>query len=207
MNKATNDAVARDDRAVPVDPVAVIDDVVLAVGARIRRLRLERNLTLQVLSDRTGLSASMISMVERGRTSPSIGTLVAIASALRIHMSRLFDGDGEEEEPSPVRRRSEQPTVATGSGVLRRVAQDDDVRGVELTVNDYAPATAGSDTPVHHAGVEYGLVVEGTLVVELADITYELKAGDSIAYDSSIPHRLLNPARSAARTVWLNLER
>jgi transcriptional regulator with XRE-family HTH domain len=207
MNKGTSEAVARDDREDPVDPVAFIDDVVLAVGARIRKLRLERNLTLQVLSDRTGLSASMISMVERGRTSPSIGTLVAIASALRIHMSRLFDGDGEEEEPSPVRRRGDQPTVATASGVLRRVAQDDDLRGVELTVNDYAPATAGSDTPVHHVGVEYGLVVEGTLVVELADTTYELKKGDSISYDSSIPHRLLNPTGSAARTVWLNLER
>jgi hypothetical protein len=45
------------------------------------------------------------------------------------------------------------------------------------------------------------------VVVELADTTYELRAGDSIAYDSSIPHRITNPGRSHARTVWLNLER
>jgi transcriptional regulator with XRE-family HTH domain len=188
------------------DSVAVIDDAVLALGARIRRLRLERHLTLQVMSDRTGLSASMISMVERGRTSPSIGTLVAIASALRIHMSELFDGETVEAR-SPVRRRNEQPTVATASGVVRRLVQDDEDRGLELTVNEYAPATVGSTTPVHHGGVEYGLVLHGTVVVELADATYELRAGDSIAYDSSIPHRITNPGRSHARTVWLNLER
>jgi transcriptional regulator with XRE-family HTH domain len=188
------------------DSVAVIDDAVLALGARIRKLRLERHLTLQVMSDRTGLSASMISMVERGRTSPSIGTLVAIASALRIHMSELFDGETAEVR-SPVRRRNEQPTFATSSGVVRRLVQDDDERGLELTVNVYAPATVGATTPVHHGGIEYGLVLQGTVVVELADTTYELRAGDSIAYDSSIPHRITNPGRSHARTVWLNLER
>jgi mannose-6-phosphate isomerase-like protein (cupin superfamily) len=149
----------------------------------------------------------MISMVERGRTAPSIGTLVAIASALRIHVSELFDGDGdgEGEGPSPVRRRGEQPTVGTASGVVRRVAQDDRLRGVELTVNEYAPDTAGSSTPVRHAGVEYGFVLDGTLVVELAGSNYELRAGDAISYDSSLPHRLLNTGPKAARTVWLNL--
>jgi transcriptional regulator with XRE-family HTH domain len=186
--------------------VSVIDDIVLAVGARIRRLRLERNLTLQMLSDRTGLSGSMISMVERGRTSPSIGTLVAIASALRVPMSELFDGE-EEDAHSPVRRRNDQPTYETASGVMRRLVQNDVARGVEIAVNEYDPSTASSATATHHAGVEYGMVMEGTIHVELDGLTYELKPGDSIAYESSVPHRILNSGRARARTVWLNLER
>src|SRR5262245_14166322 len=149
----------------------------------------------------------MISMVERGRASPSIGTLVAIASALRVPMSELFDGDDEEDVHPPVRRRGDQPTYETASGVMRRLVQNDVNHGVEIAVNEYEPATASSATATHHAGVEYGMVMEGTLVVELDGSTYELQTGDSIAYESSVPHRILNSGHARARTVWLNLER
>ncbi|MDZ7677754.1 MAG: cupin domain-containing protein [Acidimicrobiales bacterium] len=183
------------------------DETVVAVGSRIRKLRSERQLTLQMLSAKTGLSASMLSMVERGRTSPSIGTLVAIASALRVHMSALFDIDDEEQPVEPVHRLDEQPRFETAAGVLRRVAQNDNVRGVELVVNEYLPGTASAAVPVHHSGLEYGIVLEGELTVELEDKTYRLAPGDSIAYDSTTPHRLLNTGSSRASAVWVNLDR
>src|SRR3990170_1611000 len=70
----------------PVDaaPRTEHEDTLIALGARVRELRARRSLTLEGLSDITGLSSSMISLVERGRTSPSIGTLVVIAAGLGV---------------------------------------------------------------------------------------------------------------------------
>jgi transcriptional regulator with XRE-family HTH domain len=79
------------------------ESTVALVGNRIREMRVERNLTLQALAERTGLSSSMLSLVERGKTSPSIGTLVAISYALGVHMTDLFDDDGAEEREPVVR--------------------------------------------------------------------------------------------------------
>jgi transcriptional regulator with XRE-family HTH domain len=182
------------------------DDAVLAIGARIRRLRLERNLTLQTMSERTGLSASMLSMVERGRTSPSIGSLVAMASALQVRMTEFFDS-WTDESISPVRRAEVQPTVETSAGVLRRLAHTDRSRGVEVSVNEYGPGTTSSSVPTRHEGTEYGVVIDGILTVEVGGATHDLRPGDAIWYESSDPHRISNPGPSRTTTIWINLSR
>src|SRR5271165_1488673 len=76
-----------------IDPIEETADVLATIGRNIRRLRNERGLTLQALADQTQLSASMLSLLERGKTGPSIGTLVVIASALGAQMSDLIDGE------------------------------------------------------------------------------------------------------------------
>src|SRR5690606_1573547 len=99
-------------------------DTLAAIGARIRALRLQREMTLQALGAATGLSPSMLSLVERGRTSPSIGTLIVICSALGVHMTDLL-GSEDRVLRSPLSRADEQPTLTTAEGVLRRVLRDD----------------------------------------------------------------------------------
>ena len=146
----------------------------------------------------------MVSMVERGRTSPSIGTLVAIASALGVHMADLFelDVDGPRDV---VQRAAEQQVVETANGVLRRLAQVDPRRGLELVVNEYAPGTASAVQVTHHGGHEYGYVLEGVLTVELQNAAHHLEPGDSIAFESTRPHRIINGGSGRARAVWVNL--
>lgn len=178
----------------------------LALGNRVRALRSARDLTLQTVANRTGLSASMISMVERGLTSPSIGTLVSIASTLGVHMSDLFDFPVDAEH-NPVHPADDQQTVTTPTGVVRRLAQLDERRGVELVVNEYPPGSSSADAQTHHTGHEYGIVLEGQLVVELGDHRHELGPGDAIAYDSDRPHRICNEGPLPARTIWVNLDR
>lgn len=185
-----------------VDAVSTVE----FVGNRIRELRSGRNLTLQVLAERTGLSSSMLSLVERGKTSPSIGTLVAIASALSVHMTDLFEGDGTPEK-EPVVRFEDQPVYVTGEGVQRRVARTDDAHGLELVMNEYEPGTASAGDLVHHEGYEYGIVLEGTLTIEVNGTTFEVQSGDCISYDSNLPHKIANRGRIHARAVWINLQR
>src|SRR5262245_54801793 len=115
------------------------------IGAKIRRVRHERGLTLDTVAGRTGLTAAMVSMVELGRVAPSFGTLIAIASALNIHMSDLFYvPDAPIREP--VRRKADQVTFESAEGVLRRLVQIDDSRGLEFVINEYAPRTSNAAT-------------------------------------------------------------
>ncbi len=184
--------------------VVAAEEHLAEIGGRIRSLRAEQGLTLQAVADRTGLSSSMVSMVERGRTSPSIGTLVAIASALGVHMAELFelDVDGPRDV---VQRSSDHQVVETANGVLRRLVQVDPRRGLELVVNEYAPGTASAVQVTHHGGHEYGYVLEGVLTVELQNSEYHLQPGDSIAFESTRPHRIVNGGPGCARAVWVNL--
>ena len=181
-------------------------DALVAIGNRIRERRSQKALTLQALSELTGLSPSMLSLVERGQTSPSIGTLVVISSALGMHMSDLL-AVNDRAARDPVSRVREQPMYETARGVLRRILREDRIRGVEVAINEYAPDTGSAEQPVHHAGYEYGVVLEGELTVEVDGLAYVLGPGDLISYDSSRAHRIWNHGPERARALWVNLER
>ncbi|MDH4116480.1 MAG: cupin domain-containing protein [Acidimicrobiia bacterium] len=179
---------------------------VQAIGNRVRELRTDRSLTLQAMADMTGLSPSLLSLVERGKTSPSIGTLVSVAHALGVHMSDLVPGESAARE-EPVIRASDQREFATNAGVTRRVLRDDRVRGVEIAINQYAPEGRSADRELHHGGFEYGFVLEGELCIDVDGTSYSLSPGDSIGYDSNRPHRIVNRSNETARALWVNLDR
>ena len=183
-----------------------VDDMLISLGVKLRALRLKRGLTLKALAAETGLSASMLSMVERGRASPSIGSLVALASALGVHMSGLFDREGAADI-EPVHRLADQPVIETGQGVARRLAIVDDDQNVEVVVNEYPPGTASASRPLHHAGHEYGVLLEGMLTVEFEDASYHLRPGDAIGYSSESPHRISNGGARRAKALWINIGR
>jgi transcriptional regulator with XRE-family HTH domain len=179
-------------------------ETVRAVGASIRAARKRRRLTLQELAERTGVSVSMLSMLERGVASPSIGTLVSVSSALGLHMAQLFQ-DPAAEPPSPVRRLADQVTVQAAEGVSRRLVHTDLDNDLEMVVNEYEPGTSSAAAPVHHDGLEFGLIISGNLTVRLGDVEYVLGAGDGISYDSTTPHVLTNRGPAKARAVWINV--
>jgi transcriptional regulator with XRE-family HTH domain len=197
---------ARARQRTDADPIEIdTEEMLRVIGAKIRQVRHERGLTLDTVAGRTGLTAAMVSMVELGRVAPSFGTLIAIASALNIHMSDLFYSP-EVIVREPVRRKADQVTFETSAGVLRRLVQNDDSRGLEFVINEYGPRTSSASTAVHHAGYEYGLLLEGSLVIELDGEAYELKPGDSISYSSNTPHRIANNGARKARAIWVKLD-
>lgn len=183
-----------------------MDCTLATIGARIRQFRIQKALTLQALGRVTGLSPSMLSLVERGKTSPSIGTLIVVCSALEVAMSDLVAIE-DRTARDPVSRLGEQPVFQTSAGVRRQVLRADHVRGVEIAVNEYAPDTGNALGPVHHAGFEYGVVLEGRLTVEVDGAQHVLQPGDLISYESSRDHRIWNDGSARARALWVNLER
>jgi transcriptional regulator with XRE-family HTH domain len=178
----------------------------VAIGERIRDVRQGKNMTLQALAESTRLSVSMLSLVERGRASPSIGSLIVIASALGITMSDLVVSEPTSEEELVV-RASQHNVVETAQHVIRRLIREDRARGVSIAINEYQPNTGNSDAPVAHAGFEYGFVLEGTLTVEVDKTSYVLKSGDLISYNSRRAHKIWNHGKRKVRTMWFNLDR
>ena len=182
------------------------EDAIALIGTRIRDIRTLKGMPLRALGERTGLSMSMLSLVERGKASPSIGTLIAICSALDVHMADLL-APVSLVRKSPVSRAEDQPVVQTQPGVDRRILRDDRANGVEIAINQYAPDTGSAPTPIHHEGFEYGVVLEGQLTVELDGTVHALRAGDLISYDSARNHRITNQGPRKARALWVNLRR
>jgi transcriptional regulator with XRE-family HTH domain len=199
--------------ALGIDALPSSDDLaettantLVAMGGRIRELRQARGLTLQALAEVSGLSTSMLSLVERGRASPSIGSLIVIASALGVAMSDLIV-DGAAPEENIVVRASQARIVETAEQVVRRLLREDRGRGVSVAINEYAPHTGSTEHPISHDGFEYGFVLEGCLTVEVDGTAHVLQPGDLIAYRSRRRHKIWNHAETKARTLWFNLDR
>jgi transcriptional regulator with XRE-family HTH domain len=199
------------------------------VGARLRAHREEAGLTLRGLARKLGVSPSLISQIEHGKAAPSVGTLYAMVTELGISMDELFSDPsaGRADEAGP----SETPTtdlppkgsnawqVPSEGPVLRRgnrlnLTFDTGVRWERLTAShdpnvDFLhcqyPVGAEScppDAMTTHTGAEYGLVLSGRMGATVGDESYELGPGDSIAFDSTTPHRLWTIGDEPALVVW-----
>jgi transcriptional regulator with XRE-family HTH domain len=178
-------------------------EVLRAVGRKLRLRRVERGFTLQAVAERTGVSAAMLSLVERGKASPSVGTLVAINSLLNLHIPELLGNTSGNQDPvTPARK---QTVVKPLRGVTHRVIADDQSRGLQMTLNHYSRGSANSPEPITHGGFEYGYVLDGELEVTVDGEAHRLRPGDLISYWSSKPHRIVNRGRKKASALWINL--
>lgn len=181
------------------------DETIARVGARIRSLRSRQDLTLREVADRTGVSVSMLSMLERGVATASVGTLVSVASALGVHMYDLFDHPAGGKV-SPLTPLEDQTVMQTHEGATRRVAHHDVTAGLELAVNTYDAGGSSGPVATHHDGREFGVLISGSLTVELDGEEHVLKPGDVIAYNSTRPHRISNSGKGPAVAVWVNVD-
>lgn len=176
---------------------------VAAVGNEIRRLRKLRGMTLEQLASRSGVSAGLLSQVERGQGNPSFNTLVQVAHALGIPVARLMAG---EQISSPVVRRSERRRLNLGGNddlvlaELLTARLDSALEAIRIVAE---PGYSTEGTPFVHDGEEFGIVLEGTHAVNVGGMHYVLEAGDSISYSSTIPHWYENPGEVTSVSLWV----
>ncbi|WP_347310754.1 helix-turn-helix domain-containing protein [Defluviimonas sp. SAOS-178_SWC] len=173
------------------------------IGQRIRQIRKSRRMTLQQLAEECGLSTSMLSLVERGRAAPSIGSLIVISETLGVKMSDLTDGNADKQ--NIVVRSADARVVVTAEDVIRRILTEDTLNDVTVAINEYGPGSASNDVSITHDGHEYGFLLEGELHVEVDGVNHMLIPGDFICYSSQRPHRIQNRSSKKAKTIWFNL--
>ena len=170
------------------------------VGVRIRELRTARGMTLTALARDTGLSAGLISQVERGLTDPSLETLRRIARTLDVPLFSLFREPDVESEAVVV-RRDRRMQVSSPHGGISYQRLSPGFGRLELLEGTLGPGAASSAEPWSHPSEECVTVQEGRLVVEVGGQHHELEPGDSCYFDSRSPHRYVNP--TGEPTVFL----
>ena len=201
------------------------------LGHRLRAAREQKNIGLRELARRLGVSPSLISQIETGKTEPSINTLFAMVSELELSVNEIvFDpardtgrasgratpraragsgrGAGEAAHAdafrSPVQRRTNRTSISLESGVgWDRLTTDPD-HNVDFLYLRYPPGS--ESTPPHslmrHNGTEYGYVLSGRLQVSLGFDNYVLEPGDSISFDCTQPHRFAAVGDDTVEAVW-----
>lgn len=185
---------------------------------------------MREISRQSHCSASLISQIELGKIAPSVSTLYTLTSLLGISMDSLFVTEDKRDsepadrlEPSPPPTILPAATVAERGVVQRRVTRahislEHGVRWERLNplpepgaefleiFYDVGGGTMSGDKAIRHNGREYGLVLEGILSVQIGFETYILEAGDSVAFDSTVPHRFWNGGDVPVRAVWFELK-
>ena len=175
----------------------------LHVGTRVRALREAMDLSLRDLAERSGVSAQMLSQVERGETSPTLSVAARVASGLELSLSqllRLDEGDGVAVVRAGERLRGGAGRTGHGYEVVTPPVPG---QRAEVAVHTLArgAATGGpGDPPLHEAGSrETALVLEGTLRLVCDGVAHELEEGDAVTFDADLPHHLENPGDGEAR--------
>jgi transcriptional regulator with XRE-family HTH domain len=195
------------------------------MGERLRAARTARRLSLRELAGRLGVSPSLISQIETGRSNPSVSTLYAIAAELDVSLDELLFNDRRPIDPTPFRADTTTNATMTPSPPVQRATNRHEIRlasgvlwqrlttlsepGIEFLHVTYEVGGASSppDAYQRHPGHEWGYVLSGRLQVRIGFDEYILEPGDAISINSSIPHRLATIGDEPVEAVWFVLGR
>jgi transcriptional regulator with XRE-family HTH domain len=176
------------------------DAVSVNVGVRLRELREARKISMRGLATKSGLSANALSMIERGRTSPSVSTLYKIADALDVPITEFFG-------PQPVKqdviliKADERTRIPLSRGVWEGLGGEKFSGRVEpfiLTLEN--GATSGQHMMIHN-GYEFVFCLRGQLEYLVEKQLFKLAAGDSLLFAAELNHRWRNPGNTVTNAL------
>ncbi|MEV1130713.1 helix-turn-helix domain-containing protein [Agromyces sp. NPDC049794] len=188
------------------------------IGLRLREARKSRGMSLRSVAQSLGVSASLVSQVETGKTQPSVSTLYALVNHLGISLDDVMGVAVKEAAPTPrgaarylsaasrsaIQRAEDNPVLEMENGVRWERLAVGEEGPVDVLLVTYEPGGSSSieGKLMRHAGVEYGYLIEGELTMQLEFDTHVLRAGDSLHFDSVRPHLYSNRGTVPARGVW-----
>jgi XRE family transcriptional regulator, regulator of sulfur utilization len=182
--------------------MATIDrmEAAIHIGPRVRALREAMDLSLRDLAERSGVSAPMLSQVERGETSPTLQVASRIAAGLELRLSQLLRLD--EQGVVSIVRAGERRRGGGGAHTIEVLTPPLPGQRAELSRHVLAAGAktgAKGDPPMHEPGSrEIALVEAGTLVLHVDGATHALSAGDTVVFDADLPHHFENPGPGEA---------
>lgn len=180
-------------------------DGAMRIGLRLRALRAERGLTIPTLAAQAGLSAGLISQIERGQSNPSMRTIQRLGATLGINLW-AFIGQAEQDDTEAlpfVRRLQDRPRMVVGPSRLVKEllspSGDRDLRFMMVTL----PAGSGTKDMLMGPGEKGGYVVSGQIELRVGERVAVLAMGDSFQFAGDQPHRLANPSQAEAVVLWI----
>lgn len=182
-------------RTAPARPRSVPESC--GIGARIRFMRRQRAMSLEQLAGSAGLTKSFLSKIERGLSVPSIATALKVAASFRVSVGALLGEEEGSETVCIVRKGERRAFMRAGSGYnYEMLAAPKRRKSMEPFVMR-PPFEFQNDRLFDHVGEEFILVLSGAIEVEFPNRRVKLKAGDTLYFDSHLPHR----SRSLGKTL------
>ncbi|MGY4828411.1 helix-turn-helix domain-containing protein [Sphaerotilaceae bacterium SBD11-9] len=178
-------------------------DINTRIAQRVRELRQAQGLTLEQLSERSGVSRSMISVVERGESSPTASVLDKLSAGLGTTLNALFEAP-QVGAPSPLARRDDQPLWRDpASGYVRRALSPPGVdTPLQMVEVSFPPGAQVSYDNTFRSDVHQQVwVIEGVIEATTGPDTYRLREGDCLAMRLDSPNAFRNPTRKRARYI------
>ena len=191
------------------------------LGVRLREFREGASMSVREFARRNGVSPSLISQIEHGRVTPSVDTLYRFANELGLTVDKFFsDGEPAPAEPPVggtvpptsnryVQRRETRRKIQLDGGVTweRLTPTTDEEAEFLYVIYQVGAESCCKDSLIRHGGKEYAYVLSGRLGLNIGFEEYELGPGDSIAFDSHIPHRVFTVGDEPATAIWVVLNR
>ena len=176
----------------------------VGLGQTIKRLRTERNLSLQRLAELSDVSVGMLSHIERNQTSPSLRTLTKIRLALDVPISALFESSGEPEGVDFVRRAKSRPVLNLGpEHLVKELLSPPNARALQFMMLVIPPGGSSGAAPIGYPSEKGGLVIEGQITLHVGPNATRLGVGDRFQFDGALPHRFVNAGSGAAKVLWI----
>jgi transcriptional regulator with XRE-family HTH domain len=176
---------------------------VSAIGPRIRALRDAMDLSLRDLAERSGVSAPMLSQVERGETSPTLAVAARIAAGLELTLSQLLRLD--EDRHVVVTRRGEGRKHRRAGHRVEELTPPLPGQRADVSLHRLDPGavTGGpGDPPIHEPGSrETAVMLEGTAILVVDGEGHELRTGDSVTFDADLAHHFENNSNDPAELL------
>jgi transcriptional regulator with XRE-family HTH domain/quercetin dioxygenase-like cupin family protein len=203
-----------------------------SLGDQLRDARLRSGLSLRALAGEVGVSASMISQIETGKSQPSVSTLYAITTALGISIQQVFDdalretaeqavgetvpassvvsalGTARGRRIGPVVRPVDRHGLTLDTGVIWERLGELPPLSVDFLLVTYPPGGTSSSAGglMRHPGSEFGYLIHGELTLTLGFEEIHLSAGDAISFESTTAHSYRNDGTDPAVGVWFVIE-
>jgi len=162
------------------------------IGRQLRALRSDRALSQRKLAALAGVSNATISLIEHGRTDPSMGMLKRILDVLDVSLSDFFAGTTPSAEQF-VYRNDELTEISRGAVSYRQVGRNLHDSQLQILHECYRPGADTGQSMFRHDAEEGGIVLEGRLELTVDGKTALLSPGDAYRFNSRLPHRFRNP--------------
>ncbi len=172
------------------------------IGKRIRKLRQARKMSLRALARASGLSPNALSMIERGRTSPSVSTLYRLADALNVPITAFFQTESQRQDVVFL-KAGQRSRVPFARGVWEGLGGERFTGRMEPFLLTLETGASSGPFLMAHTGHEFVLCLRGRLEYEVEGETYLLEPGDSLLFAAHLKHRWRNAGQTVTNALFV----
>lgn len=170
------------------------------VGSRLKELREARNISMRTLATKSGLSANALSMIERGKTSPSVSTLYKLSDAMGVSITAFFGVETDRKQVVFL-KSDERTRMAFTRGVFEALGGEQFVGRVEPFMLTMESGASSGPHMITHTGHEFVFCLRGELDYQVEKEVFHLSAGDSLLFASQLKHKWKNAGKTVTNAL------